>query len=96
MAPRGDRYKRPFDLAVLALAFVGLLPLWILLALVVPVAIRLDSPGPVLYRQPRLGRGGTVFGIVKFRTMRHGAEAGTGPGAGAPGGSAPDSGRAGA
>ena len=79
MAPRGDRYKRPFDLAVLALAFVGLLPLWILLALVVPVVIRVDSPGPVLYRQPRLGRGGKVFGIVKFRTMRHGAEAGTGP-----------------
>ena len=77
--PVRGRYKRPFDLAVLALAFVGLLPLWILLALVVPVAIRLDSPGPVLYRQPRLGRGGKVFGIVKFRTMRHGAEAGTGP-----------------
>ena len=78
-APRRARYERPFDLAVLALAFVGLLPLWILLALVVPVAIRLDSPGPVLYRQPRLGRGGKVFGIVKWRTMRHGAEAGTGP-----------------
>ena len=77
--PVRGRYKRPFDFAVLALAFVGLLPLWILLALVVAVAIRLDSPGPVLYRQPRLGRGGTVFGIVKLRTMRHGAEAGTGP-----------------
>ena len=77
--PVRGRYKRPFDLAVLALAFVGLLPLWMLLALVVAVAIRLDSPGPVLYRQPRLGRGGTVFGIVKLRTMRHGAEAGTGP-----------------
>ena len=34
--PVRGRYKRPFDLAVLALAFVGLLPLWILLALVVP------------------------------------------------------------
>ena len=79
MAGRRARYKRPFDLAVLALAFVGLLPLWMLLALVVAVAIRLDSPGPVLYRQPRLGRGGTVFGIVKLRTMRHGAEASTGP-----------------
>ena len=77
--PVRGRYKRPFDFAVLALALVGLLPLWILLALVVAVAIRLDSPGPVLYRQPRLGRGGTVFGIVKLRTMRHGAEAGTGP-----------------
>ena len=77
--PVRGRYKRPFDLAVLALAFAALLPLWILLALVVPVAIRLDSPGPVLYRQPRLGRGGKVFGIVKLRTMRHGAEAGTGP-----------------
>ena len=77
--PRRGRYKRPFDLAVLALAFAALLPLWLLLALAVPVAIRLDSPGPVLFRQPRLGRGGRVFGIVKFRTMRRRAEAGTGP-----------------
>ena len=76
--PRG-RYKRPFDLAVLALAFAALLPLWLLVALAVPVAIRLDSPGPVLFRQPRLGRGGRVFRIVKFRTMRWRAEADTGP-----------------
>ena len=60
-SPRAERVsghgrcKRPFDLAVLALAFVALLPLWIALALVVPAAIRLDTPGPALYRQRRVG-----------------------------------------
>ena len=40
----------------------------------VALAIRLDSPGPVFYRQPRRGRGGSTFRIVKFRTMFVGAE----------------------
>ena len=73
------RYKRPFDLALVGTALVALLPLWTLLAAVVAAAIRCDSPGPVLYRQRRLGRGGRVFDIVKFRTMRTGAEAHSGP-----------------
>jgi sugar transferase (PEP-CTERM system associated) len=58
-------------------AFVGLLlflPLWPLIVL----AIKLDSPGPVLYRQKRVGRGGTHFYCYKFRTMRRDAEADTG------------------
>ncbi len=42
------------------------------------LAVRLDSPGPVFYRQERMGRGGTRFLCYKFRTMRPDAEADTG------------------
>ena len=45
-----------------------------LLLVIVAVAIRLDSRGPALYRQPRRGRHGSTFRIVKFRTMFVGAE----------------------
>ncbi|WP_242098356.1 sugar transferase [Sphingomonas sp. CROZ-RG-20F-R02-07] len=58
--------KRAFDLTV-ALAALALL--WPLL-LVVAVAIRIDSPGPILFRQPRMGRGNGLFAILKFRSMR--------------------------
>ena len=56
-----------------------LAPLWVLLVAAIALAVRLGSPGPVLYHQARLGRGGRVFRIVKFRTMTVGAEAFTGP-----------------
>jgi sugar transferase (PEP-CTERM system associated) len=58
-------------------ALIGLilaLPLLPFIAL----AIRLDSDGPILYRQRRVGRGGQVFHCYKFRTMRQDAEADTG------------------
>ena len=61
----------------LTAAFVGLmfgLPLIPFIAL----AIKLDSPGPILYRQKRVGRGGAIFYCYKFRTMRRDAEADTG------------------
>jgi exopolysaccharide biosynthesis polyprenyl glycosylphosphotransferase len=48
------------------------------LAALVALAIRLDSPGPVLFRQVRVGRGGKTFSMWKFRTMRVNAEAATG------------------
>lgn len=67
--------KRAFD--VLA-AGVGLLLLSPVL-LVVALAIRLDSPGPVFYRQERVGLGGRVFRILKFRTMRVDADRIGGP-----------------
>ena len=76
---RSERYKRPFDLAVIAVAAGAVLPLWVLLGVAIPLAIRLESPGPALYRQTRLGRGGRVFRMVKFRTMIDGAENRTGP-----------------
>lgn len=62
--------KRAFDLLGAALALVLLSPLLLLLAL----AIRFDSPGPVFFRQERVGRFGRPFRIHKFRTMVAGAE----------------------
>lgn len=58
--------KRAFDIAVSALALLALSPLLLLVALVV----KLDSPGPVFFRQERVGRHGVPFRIHKFRTMR--------------------------
>ena len=63
--------KRTFDLALGSVIALMLLPLFAVCA----VAIKLDSRGPVLFRQARRGRGGSVFSIVKFRTMSDGAEA---------------------
>ncbi len=61
--------KRLFDLLVAGAALLLLSPLLLLVALIV----RLDSPGPVLFRQQRVGRHGVPFRIHKFRTMVHGA-----------------------
>ncbi|MDE3176666.1 MAG: exopolysaccharide biosynthesis polyprenyl glycosylphosphotransferase [Pseudomonadota bacterium] len=58
--------KRAFDLAVAALALVALSPLLAAVAL----AIRLEGPGPVLFRQKRYGLNQEPFRIFKFRTMR--------------------------
>jgi len=62
--------KRAFDIVVATLALVLLLPLWVLMA----VLIKLDSKGPVLYRQERVGMDGRIFLFLKFRTMRTGAD----------------------
>ncbi|HEY1132052.1 MAG TPA: sugar transferase [Roseateles sp.] len=58
--------KRLFDIAASALGLLLLAPLLLLAAL----WIRLDSPGPALFRQTRVGRFGVPFTIHKFRTMR--------------------------
>jgi exopolysaccharide biosynthesis polyprenyl glycosylphosphotransferase len=58
--------KRLFDAAFSAGLLVLLLPVLATIAL----AIRVESPGPVLFRQQRLGRGNRLFHILKFRTMR--------------------------
>ena len=57
--------KRAFDLVVSAVLVLALLPLWLLIA----VLIKLDSPGPVFYRDRRIGLGEHEFGIFKFRSM---------------------------
>jgi lipopolysaccharide/colanic/teichoic acid biosynthesis glycosyltransferase len=61
--------KRLQDLVLSAIALPLLLPVMIL----VGIAIRLDSPGPVLFRQQRMGYRGQPFTMYKFRTMTHGA-----------------------
>lgn len=69
----GFRYlqKRALDLAVSLVGLVLTAPLWALIGL----AIRLDSPGPVLFRQTRIGRNGQSFRVFKFRSMVQDAEA---------------------
>lgn len=57
--------KRAFDLLLAAAGLLLLAPL----LLAVGLAVRLDSPGPALFRQERVGRGGRLFRIHKFRTM---------------------------
>lgn len=62
----------------MAFALVGLVLLSPVLALVA-VAIKLDSRGPVIYRQERVGRNGRCFQVLKFRSMRADAEQSCGP-----------------
>ncbi len=67
--------KRCFDFAASLIGLIVLSPLFIFLAVVIP----LNSPGPVFYKQPRVGQGGTKFKVIKFRTMVKDAEKVTGP-----------------
>lgn len=62
--------KRLFDLTAV---LCGLWLIWPLL-LAIALWVKLDSPGPVFFRQVRVGRGGQLFRIHKFRTMQIGAE----------------------
>jgi exopolysaccharide biosynthesis polyprenyl glycosylphosphotransferase len=62
--------KRTFDVVVSSLALVITLPLW----LVIAIALKLETHGPVLYRQERIGAKGRPFQILKFRTMVVGAD----------------------
>ena len=61
--------KRLFDVVLSALGLLLLSPVFLFIAL----WIKLDSPGPVFFRQERMGRHGVPFRIHKFRTMTHGA-----------------------
>ena len=62
--------KRAFDLAVTSLVLVAAAPIMIVVALLV----RVTSPGPVLFRQERVGRNGEPFDMLKFRSMVVNAE----------------------
>ncbi|WP_169577516.1 sugar transferase [Sinimarinibacterium sp. CAU 1509] len=62
------RGKRAFDLAFSA-AFLGTVGIWLIP--IIGAAIKLDSPGPVFFRQRRTGLNGQTFTCLKFRTMRH-------------------------
>lgn len=75
MTPAERVFKRGFDVAFSAAALVFSAPLWLAIA----IAIRLDSPGSIFFRQTRVGQHGRRFTIVKFRTMIVDAEAGIDP-----------------
>jgi exopolysaccharide biosynthesis polyprenyl glycosylphosphotransferase len=63
-------FRRLMDLALAALGLALTWPLWILVA----AAIKVASPGPIFFRQERLGKDGKPFQIIKFRTMVNDAE----------------------
>jgi len=65
-------FKRVFDLVVALIALVILSPVYLILA----IAIKIDSPGPVFYRQERVTQYGKRFRIHKFRTMVQNADKG--------------------
>lgn len=67
--------KRAFDLAASTIGVIMLSPLLLLLSLLV----KLTSPGPVFYSQERVGYDGRTFRMLKFRSMKTGAEEETGP-----------------
>lgn len=65
--------KRLFDIVASGLGLIMLSPLFLILA----IWIKLDSPGPVFYRQVRVGRNNKDFRIFKFRSMRVGSDKGS-------------------
>ena len=67
--------KRFLDVVLSGAGIVVSAPLWALIA----VAIKLDSRGPVFYGQARVGEGGEVFQVLKFRSMIDDAERDVGP-----------------
>ena len=71
LLPIPQLLKRAMDLALIALGGLILLPVICLIA----VAIKSSSPGPIFYRQRRIGKNGQVFGMWKFRSMVRNADA---------------------
>ena len=67
--------KRTLDITVALVALIILSPVMLITAIIV----KLDSPGPIIYSQVRVGRFGREFKVHKFRSMRQDAEAKTGP-----------------
>jgi exopolysaccharide biosynthesis polyprenyl glycosylphosphotransferase len=75
LKPWEEVLKRTLDvLAAAAILLVGS-PIWLLVALLV----KIDSSGPVLYKQDRVGRNGKIFKMLKFRSMHSDAEKKSGP-----------------
>lgn len=71
---RRRRYRIAKRLCDLVITFVAF-PFILVLMLICAVAIALDSPGPILFVQQRVGKGGRRFKIYKFRTMHHNLDA---------------------
>lgn len=66
LKPWQETTKRVFDVLFSLTVLVIGSPLWLLIA----ILVKLDSPGPIIYTQPRIGKGGVVFKIYKFRSMK--------------------------
>ena len=64
------KWKRLIDLLVVALLF----PLWLPIMTLIALWVAITSPGPIFYRQPRIGFKGSRFMLIKFRTMKVNAE----------------------
>ena len=64
------RFKRLFDILISFMLLILLFPLFMILA----IAIKLGSNGPLVFCQKRVGKNGKEFTLYKFRSMRHGAE----------------------
>ena len=65
-----DYVKRIIDLVIaIPIFIIAFIPM-----VIVGIAVKLDSPGPILFRQDRLGKNGKVFQMLKFRSMCVGAE----------------------
>ena len=67
--------KRAFDIVMAFLGLIVVSPFWVIVA----VLIKRDSPGPVFYKGPRVGKDGKTFDILKFRTMYERPESYNGP-----------------
>ncbi|OGV91167.1 hypothetical protein A3A66_01080 [Microgenomates group bacterium RIFCSPLOWO2_01_FULL_46_13] len=65
-----DLVKRGIDISLALILLVLFLPFWV----IVPILIRLDSPGPIIYRHKRVGKNGKPFHMYKFRSMVDGAD----------------------
>ncbi|MBX3044082.1 MAG: sugar transferase [Candidatus Kapabacteria bacterium] len=65
MKPWQEAIKRIFDITFSLIVLIGGLPLWILVA----IGVKIDSKGPFMYVQPRVGKDGKIFNIYKFRSM---------------------------
>lgn len=61
--------KRAMDLVLACILLLVFLPVWI----IVPILIRIDSPGPIFFKHKRVGKGGKEFYMYKFRSMVDGA-----------------------
>jgi len=75
MQPWENLIKRTMDIALSFIILSVGFPVWLLVA----IAIKLDSAGPVFYLQERVGKDEKLFRVIKFRSMHEGAEKSSGP-----------------
>ncbi|MBO8129920.1 MAG: exopolysaccharide biosynthesis polyprenyl glycosylphosphotransferase [Candidatus Marinimicrobia bacterium] len=68
-------FKRLIDILISLFVLVAFLPIWVIIAIVIVI----DSPGPIFYKQKRVGKNKKEFNMIKFRSMVKDAEELTGP-----------------